>query len=128
MSESRGSHLMIRRIVVAVDASPHSQAALEAAIDMASRFEAELLALFVTRMISMCCGQRVSRSLTKLASTRPCGEGGALQDRAESTSPVAANRRGVSGAGSPGFSPRTVPGCARQREDRDRTQRRKRMS
>ncbi len=47
MSESRGSHLMIRRIVVAVDASPHSQAALEAAIDMASRFEAELLALFV---------------------------------------------------------------------------------
>ncbi len=47
MNENKGSLVTIRRIVVAVDASPHSQAALEAAIDMASRFEAELLALFV---------------------------------------------------------------------------------
>lgn len=47
MSERKESLLTIRRIVVAVDASPHSQAALEAAVDMASRYRAELLALFV---------------------------------------------------------------------------------
>ncbi len=37
----------IRRIVVALDASPHSDAALEAALQMAARFEAELLGLYV---------------------------------------------------------------------------------
>jgi nucleotide-binding universal stress UspA family protein len=37
----------IRRIVVAVDASPHSLAALEAAIGLAARFGAELSGLFV---------------------------------------------------------------------------------
>jgi nucleotide-binding universal stress UspA family protein len=37
----------IRRILVAVDASPHSQAALEAAVELASRFQAELVVLFV---------------------------------------------------------------------------------
>lgn len=37
----------IRRIVVALDASPHSEAALEAALQMAARFEAELLGLYV---------------------------------------------------------------------------------
>jgi len=37
----------IRRIVVAVDASPHSRAAMEAAVRMAARFDAELLGLFV---------------------------------------------------------------------------------
>ncbi|MCU0519170.1 MAG: universal stress protein [Anaerolineae bacterium] len=47
MSEPKVPLLTIRRIVVAVDASPHSHAALEAAVDMASRFQAELLALFV---------------------------------------------------------------------------------
>jgi nucleotide-binding universal stress UspA family protein len=38
---------IIRRIVVALDASPHSEAALEAALQMAARFEAELLGLYV---------------------------------------------------------------------------------
>ena len=47
MSDPKVPLLTIRRIVVAVDASPHSHAALEAAVDMASRFQAELLALFV---------------------------------------------------------------------------------
>ncbi|GAB4568292.1 MAG: universal stress protein [Anaerolineae bacterium] len=37
----------IRRILVAVDASPHSLAALEAAAEMAARLQAELLGLFV---------------------------------------------------------------------------------
>jgi nucleotide-binding universal stress UspA family protein len=37
----------IRRILVAVDASPHSRAALVAAVEMAARFEAELSGLFV---------------------------------------------------------------------------------
>lgn len=37
----------VRRIVVALDASPHSEAALEAALQMAARFEAELLGLYV---------------------------------------------------------------------------------
>jgi nucleotide-binding universal stress UspA family protein len=37
----------IERIVVAVDASPHSLAALEAAVDLAARFEAELVGIFV---------------------------------------------------------------------------------
>ncbi len=37
----------IRRIVVALDASPHSEAALEAALQMAARFKAELLGLYV---------------------------------------------------------------------------------
>jgi nucleotide-binding universal stress UspA family protein len=38
---------VIRRILVAVDASPHSRAALATAVDMAARFEAELLGIFV---------------------------------------------------------------------------------
>lgn len=46
MSERRDD-LEIRRILVAVDASPHSRAALEAAVEMAARFEAEVLVLFV---------------------------------------------------------------------------------
>ena len=37
----------IRHILVAVDASPHSEAALEAAGELAARFDAELLGLFV---------------------------------------------------------------------------------
>ncbi|NOZ29507.1 MAG: universal stress protein [Chloroflexi bacterium] len=37
----------IRRILVALDASPHSLAALEAAAELAARLEAELLGLFV---------------------------------------------------------------------------------
>ena len=39
--------LIIRRILVALDASPHSQAALEAAAELAARFGAELQGLFV---------------------------------------------------------------------------------
>jgi nucleotide-binding universal stress UspA family protein len=39
--------LIIRRILVALDESPHSQAALEAAADLAARFRAELQGLFV---------------------------------------------------------------------------------
>jgi nucleotide-binding universal stress UspA family protein len=38
---------VIRRILVAVDASPHSQAALSAAVEIAAQFQAELLGLFV---------------------------------------------------------------------------------
>ncbi len=45
MSEERD--LTIRRVLVALDASPHSVAALEAAVDLAGRFQAELEALFV---------------------------------------------------------------------------------
>lgn len=37
----------IQRILVAVDASPHSRAALEAAGELAARFDAELLGIFV---------------------------------------------------------------------------------
>lgn len=37
----------IRRILVALDASPHSMAALAAAVELAARLEAELLGLFV---------------------------------------------------------------------------------
>jgi nucleotide-binding universal stress UspA family protein len=39
--------LKIRRILVALDASPHSLAALEAAADLAASFDAELIGLFV---------------------------------------------------------------------------------
>jgi nucleotide-binding universal stress UspA family protein len=39
--------LTIRRILVALDASPHSFAALDAAIELAARFEAELEGLYV---------------------------------------------------------------------------------
>lgn len=46
MSEER-RELTIRRILVALDASPHSLAALEAATKLAARFRAELLGLFV---------------------------------------------------------------------------------
>lgn len=46
MSERKES-VSIHRILVAVDASPHSQAALEAAVDLAARFNAELEGLFV---------------------------------------------------------------------------------
>lgn len=43
----REESLEIRRVLVAVDASPSSYAALRAAVQMAARFEAELLGLFV---------------------------------------------------------------------------------
>jgi nucleotide-binding universal stress UspA family protein len=43
--ESR--ELLIRRIVVGLDASPHSLAALEAAADLAARMQAELVGMFV---------------------------------------------------------------------------------
>jgi len=39
--------LVVRRILVALDASPHSLAALEAAAELAARLEAEVLGLFV---------------------------------------------------------------------------------
>jgi nucleotide-binding universal stress UspA family protein len=39
--------ITIRRILVALDASPHSLAALDAAIELAARFKAELLGLYV---------------------------------------------------------------------------------
>jgi nucleotide-binding universal stress UspA family protein len=45
MSEERD--LRIRRILVALDTSAHSRAALAAAADLAARFHAELLGLFV---------------------------------------------------------------------------------
>ncbi len=38
---------IIRRILVALDASPHSRVAMEAAVELASRLEAELLGIFV---------------------------------------------------------------------------------
>jgi nucleotide-binding universal stress UspA family protein len=46
VSEERHA-LAIKRILVALDASPHSLAALEAAVDLAARFQAELAGLFV---------------------------------------------------------------------------------
>jgi nucleotide-binding universal stress UspA family protein len=46
MNES-GRELIIRRILVALDASPHSLSALEAAAELAASFRAELLGLFV---------------------------------------------------------------------------------
>lgn len=46
MSEEQQA-LTIKRILVALDASPHSLAALEAAVDLAARFQAELAGLFV---------------------------------------------------------------------------------
>jgi nucleotide-binding universal stress UspA family protein len=47
MNEERARALSIRRILVALDASPHSRAALRAALELASRFEAQLEGLFV---------------------------------------------------------------------------------
>lgn len=46
MSRERGE-IDIRRILVALDASAHSEAALEAAAELAARYGAELLGLFV---------------------------------------------------------------------------------
>jgi nucleotide-binding universal stress UspA family protein len=43
----RGYKPNVKRILVALDTSPHSLAALEAAVDLANRFRAELLGLFV---------------------------------------------------------------------------------
>ncbi|HKS96324.1 MAG TPA: universal stress protein [Terriglobia bacterium] len=47
MTETRSQAFAIRRILVALDASAHSLAALEAAADLAARMEAELVGLFV---------------------------------------------------------------------------------
>jgi nucleotide-binding universal stress UspA family protein len=47
MNKQEERELMIRRILVALDASPPSLAALEAAVELAGRFRAELLGLFV---------------------------------------------------------------------------------
>lgn len=46
MSEEQQT-ITIKRILVALDASPHSLAALEAAVELAARFRAELAGLFV---------------------------------------------------------------------------------
>jgi nucleotide-binding universal stress UspA family protein len=42
-----GHKIVIRRILVALDASPHSQAALDAAAQLAARFKADLQGMFV---------------------------------------------------------------------------------
>ncbi len=47
MSEEEQQALSIERILVALDASPHSLAALGAAVELAARFQAELAGLFV---------------------------------------------------------------------------------
>lgn len=47
MSEAPEPPIILRRILVALDASPHSLAALRAAAELAARFEAELLGVFV---------------------------------------------------------------------------------
>jgi nucleotide-binding universal stress UspA family protein len=47
VSEEEELNLVIRRILVALDESPHSEAALEAAVNLAARFRAELLGIFV---------------------------------------------------------------------------------
>lgn len=44
---SEGSERVIRRILVALDTSPHSEAALETAVQFAAAFDAELRGLFV---------------------------------------------------------------------------------
>jgi nucleotide-binding universal stress UspA family protein len=44
---AEGGDLRVRRILVALDASPHSLAALEAAVELAVLMEAEMLGLFV---------------------------------------------------------------------------------
>ena len=44
---AEGGDLRVRRILVALDASPHSLAALEAAVELAALMEAEMLGLFV---------------------------------------------------------------------------------
>lgn len=44
---SKEDEQAIRRILVAVDASPHSMAALRAAVELAERFDAELTGVFV---------------------------------------------------------------------------------
>lgn len=54
----------IRRILVALDASPHSLAALKAAVDLAAKMDAELLGLFVEdiallRMAEIPCAREV---------------------------------------------------------------------
>ncbi|NTV45107.1 MAG: universal stress protein [Chlorobiales bacterium] len=47
MNENKTHNMIIRRIVVAIDGSPHSQAALEAAAEMAHLLQAELTGIFV---------------------------------------------------------------------------------
>ena len=47
MNEERERALSIQHVLVALDDSPHSRAALRAALELASRFEAQLEGLFV---------------------------------------------------------------------------------
>ncbi len=61
--------LKVRRILVALDASPHSLAALEAAVELAALMEAEMLGLFVEdvnllRMAELPFAQEVCVSTT----------------------------------------------------------------
>jgi nucleotide-binding universal stress UspA family protein len=63
MNES-GREPIIRRILVALDASPHSLSALEAAAELAASFQAELLGLFVEdinllRLAELPCAREV---------------------------------------------------------------------
>ncbi|HEY64488.1 MAG TPA: universal stress protein [Caldilineae bacterium] len=60
----------IRRILVALDASPHSLAALEAAAELAARLEAELLGLFVEDInLLRSAGLPFAREVGALSST-----------------------------------------------------------
>lgn len=47
MSETPERPLVLRRILVALDASPHSLAALRAAVELAVRFQADVVGMFV---------------------------------------------------------------------------------
>jgi nucleotide-binding universal stress UspA family protein len=63
--------LMIRRILVALDASPHSLAALEAAVELAGRLRAELLGLFVEDInLLRLAGSPLAREVGFFSATR----------------------------------------------------------
>ncbi|NTW49984.1 MAG: universal stress protein [Chlorobiales bacterium] len=47
MNENQTPNALIQRILIAIDGSPHSQAALEAAVEMARLLQAELTGIFV---------------------------------------------------------------------------------
>ncbi|MGC9398882.1 MAG: universal stress protein [Anaerolineae bacterium] len=95
----------IRRILVAVDASPHSQAALEAAGELAARFNAELLGLFVEdlnllRLASLPFGKEVGLFSALPRQLRPPDVKRQLRiqaRRAQETFSVVVERREISG-------------------------------
>lgn len=103
MNEEEGREVIIRRILVALDASTHSLAALEAAVKLAASLKAEIVGLFVEDVnLLRLAGLPFARELRYPLASRPLDSGRMEQElklqaaQARRALVAAAERREVS--------------------------------